>query len=425
MARVVVYAMAYRGDVYPYVPIASVLARRGHDVVFVAPREYHAQFVDEPFACLHSGTDFAPVSLDRHAQYLARCGMRLRSAPLLRLLVSKFVVPNLPVLYRTIDQALVGADILVAHPVAALVGGMAAERQGIPWVVGDLFPMQLRADARTSVPTGGSTARTRRAVSGRARASIIQHSIGGEAILAFRRRLGLPTKAWNVVDGWISPTLNVGLVSPTYIERRAEWPVNYRLTGFTNWVGPNSGRLDNEITAYLDRGTRPVLVTMGTSAASAHPDVFGAVGRALDRREIPGVFLVSNADIAARLRSELTNPAHGIWSFAPIASVLPYCRAAVHSGAHGTNAATLAAGLPSALIPALFDQRWRAQRQRALGLSAWVRRRSDLDPAIDAILGSAMTERAVAYGDLIHHEDGAATAADEIEWVLAGGCRKT
>lgn len=37
MARIVFYSMAYRGDVLPYAPVAAELARRGHDVTFVAP----------------------------------------------------------------------------------------------------------------------------------------------------------------------------------------------------------------------------------------------------------------------------------------------------------------------------------------------------------------------------------------------------
>ena len=31
MARIVFHSMAHRGDVFPYVPIASELSRRGHD----------------------------------------------------------------------------------------------------------------------------------------------------------------------------------------------------------------------------------------------------------------------------------------------------------------------------------------------------------------------------------------------------------
>lgn len=68
MARVVVYSMAHRGDVFPYVPIAAELARRGHDVSFVLPREFHSLLRAEPFRVLHSGTDFGPSSLDAHGE---------------------------------------------------------------------------------------------------------------------------------------------------------------------------------------------------------------------------------------------------------------------------------------------------------------------------------------------------------------------
>jgi DNA-binding NarL/FixJ family response regulator len=34
MARIVIYSMAYRGDVFPYAPVAAELARRGHRVTF-------------------------------------------------------------------------------------------------------------------------------------------------------------------------------------------------------------------------------------------------------------------------------------------------------------------------------------------------------------------------------------------------------
>ena len=66
MARIVFYSMAHRGDVFPYVPIASELSRRGHDVTYVVPREFHPLFASEPFRCVHSGTDFSPVALDEH-----------------------------------------------------------------------------------------------------------------------------------------------------------------------------------------------------------------------------------------------------------------------------------------------------------------------------------------------------------------------
>ena len=74
MARIVVHSMANRGDVYPYVPIASELCRRGHEVTYVVPREFDSAFAAEPFRCVHSGTDFSPVELDQHGAYIARWG---------------------------------------------------------------------------------------------------------------------------------------------------------------------------------------------------------------------------------------------------------------------------------------------------------------------------------------------------------------
>src|ERR687894_466360 len=36
--------MAHRGDVFPYAALAGELGRRGHDVTYVVPREFHPGF---------------------------------------------------------------------------------------------------------------------------------------------------------------------------------------------------------------------------------------------------------------------------------------------------------------------------------------------------------------------------------------------
>jgi len=74
MARVVVYSLGYRGDVFPYVPIASELAARGHEVTYVVPPEFHALLGGEGFRCVHSGLDLGPALLDEHAKYVAHFG---------------------------------------------------------------------------------------------------------------------------------------------------------------------------------------------------------------------------------------------------------------------------------------------------------------------------------------------------------------
>ncbi len=97
-----------------------------------------------------------------------------------------------------------------------------------------------------------------------------------------------------------------------------------------------------------DGGEPPVLVTLGSNAAAAHPDVFVSVAQVLEQRGARGVFLTSNAEVTAYVRERI-DPVHGAWQFLPLQPVLARSRAVVHAGGLGTLAATLHAGLPAAI----------------------------------------------------------------------------
>jgi UDP:flavonoid glycosyltransferase YjiC (YdhE family) len=420
MARVVVHSMAYRGDVFPYVPIASGLARAGHDVTFVVPREFHPLFAAEPFGCVHSGTDFGPVALDEHAAYLDRWGNRMGGAMLLRLYFGTFTIPHLPALFEAIDHELADADVLVSHPAAAVVGAMSAERRGVPVIVGDLFPMLVPSE---HVPMAGAPhlgRRVNRAILRLPKTRLADPLTCANGFRAFRSQLGLSNDGWDVLSARLSPTNNLGLMPSAYIDRQPDWPDTYRLVGFTPWDGPDGGRLDDATEAFLDAGPPPVIVTLGTSAASARPEVFDAAVAALDDASARGVFLTSNAALADRV-TELAGDRHLVRSFAPLAPLLRRSRAIVHSGAHGTNSLALLAGVPSVVVPCLFDQVWHARRQQELGTGVWVRRRRQLSAAIAAVLGDRAEEhrdRARAFAAEIAHEDGATAMVDEVASVL-------
>lgn len=420
MSKVVFHSMAHRGDVFPYVPIASELARRGHDVSYVVPREFHSVFAGEPFRCVHSGTDFSPITLDEHGAYIARWGMRLGGGALLPLYYGKFTVPFLPQLFTAIDDELADADLLFSHPAAATIGAMSCERRGLPWMVGDLFPMLVPT---ASAPPAGMPdlgPRSNRALwrIGRSRASGLLTS--RRHFLRFRRSLGLETpRGWNVIDARLSPMGNLGLNSPHYVTPADDWPDDYRLTGFTLWQGPDGGAIADDVGEFLEAGAPPVVVTLGTSGASARPEVFAEVAAVLDGLGMRGLFLTSNAAVTSRVRAGV-GPAHGVWQFVPLAPILSRVAAIVHSGAHGTNALAMAAGLPSAIVPCMFDQQWHAQRQEELGTGVWVRRPRDLGTAIGRIVSDvAMSEAAAALGSHLRAEDGTTAACDAIESALS------
>ncbi len=233
----------------------------------------------------------------------------------------------------------------------------------------------------------------------------------------FRRSLGLDTDSgWNVVGARLSPHRNVGLVSRHYVEPASDWPDNYELVGFTSWRGPNGGLLPDDVEEFLADGPPPVVVTLGTSGASARPEVFEQVAAVLDSLGARGVFLTSNAAVNARVLAAGVGQHHGVWPFVPLAPLLSRASGLVQSGAHGTNAMSLEAGVASVIVPCMFDQLWHARRQRELGSGVWVRRDRDLSGALRRLLtDESLGERARGLAAKIGTENGVATACDRIE----------
>ena len=421
MAKIVVYSMAYRGDVFPFVPIASELARRGHSVTFVGPEELRDEFRSEPFAFRDGDCgDLTPTRLDAHGNYVRRWGRVLSGGMLLRLYFGRLTIPRLPELFTAIDDAMEGADLLVSHPAASLVGRMACERRGVPWVVGDLFPMltptRTRAPAMLRIPPPrGPLSRAVVDAAWHVASSPLARWLSSERdFAAFRASLGLDTPRGYGVHGRLSPHQNVVLVSPEYFPPAPDWPENYRVTGFVHWTASRNS-LPRDVEDYLAAGDPPVVVSLGTSAAGADPSMFKEVARALDQLGLRGLFLTSMPGREAGL------PEAATWAYVPLEPLLPRCRAIVHSGAHGTNALALAAGIPSVVLPQLFDQAWHGRRQEELGTGVVLGRRRS-PAAIRSALQIALDDQhhttAREYSRHLAGEDGLRAACDEIQSVL-------
>ena len=190
-------------------------------------------------------------------------------------------------------------------------------------------------------------------------------------------------------------------------------------TGFTIWDGPANTSLPPALVQRLEAGLAPVLVTFGSSAASNGRELFDTIAEVLDRRAMRAVFLVGGSN---KITPELA-ARDDVWSFAPITRVLPRCAAVVHAGGHGTTAAALAAGVPSVVVPMIYDQRWHARRAAQTGVGHYVPRgrgfADRLDGAVATVVGgSAAREVANTMRERISSEDGPGRAADEIEHVL-------
>ena len=175
------------------------------------------------------------------------------------------------------------------------------------------------------------------------------------------------------------------------------------LTGFIPWEPPTS-QLADDVNAFLDDGDAPVLVTLGTSAATNAKQVFELMAHTLDDLGMRGLFLVGDeSNITGPLRGR-----RGVWPFVPLHLVLPRCRAVVHSASLGTTAAVLDSGIPSLAVPLLFDQIWNAYRTAQLHAGLVLRRPRRERPR--KLVRQLVTDR-VAPGELARALDTACRRA--------------
>jgi rhamnosyltransferase subunit B len=204
------------------------------------------------------------------------------------------------------------------------------------------------------------------------------------------------------------------LASPHYYgDTPDDWPP---LTwgGFSIWHGPARQRLEPDLDAHVAAGEPPVLVTLGTSAATDAGDRFARIAGDLDRAGLRSVLLVGDA---ANLGPLAGRP--GAVAFAPVTQILPRCSVAVVSGALGGLAAALTAGVPVVVHPQLFDQLWNARRVEELGVGIGVKDVTRVGDAVQRIARDpTYAERARRLAVAMAGEDGPGAVVDAVESLL-------
>lgn len=184
------------------------------------------------------------------------------------------------------------------------------------------------------------------------------------------------------------------------------------MVGFSPWPGPTNQSASPDVLDYIEDGDPPVLVCLGTAVAhGAHDVLLDVVHGLLDRGIRPLAVGANDAVLAQELP--------GVFGFVPLTSIAPRCRAAVVSGALGTLAAVLTAGMPAVVLPQLIDQLWHGRRVEELGVGRLAVRRSAIPSAVLNLLHDSTSLRnAHELGSKLAHENGSESFADAVESML-------
>lgn len=413
MARITVNSAAFLGDVAPFVEPANRLVALGHEVTFLAPEGFHAALGGESFELASFPLDFSPAGMraDTENERLMRHPWR-NQVRLGRYWMRRGFAADPDAAARSFLEVLESADVLVTHPTFGSGAVPAAHHLGVPVVVGQLFPMMMPTAAWTPpLPDRNRNLGTRLN-----RLAWRGLALGSGAVMydrtlnRHRRNLGRRAMRGNALLSWTEAERTVVMVSRHYFgEPPPDW-TDWPLVGFSAWPGPAGQRLDAAVDDYLGDGEPPVLVCLGTSAAAGAGTAFATIADGVRSRGLRPLVLAGNADNLAHLRHE-----PGAFEFAPIHQVADRCALAVVSGALGTLAAALTAGLPVVVVPQLFDQIWHGRRVEALGVGVMATNPIKVSDAVAQVLRDPTYGRQAAeLARKLRTEDGATALVNAV-----------
>ena len=408
---------AYLGDVAPFIPVARRLHHLGHDVVFVAPEGFRSVLEPEPFTYHPYAMDCSPAAMHADPEHTRLMRHPTRNVSKLgRYWMNKAFTDDTDAAVASLLEGLAGAEVVVTHPTMGVASIPVARSIGARVVVGHLFPMMIPT-AHWTPPLGSRSPNLTKPVN-RATWALLRtmaaRPFRDDAINPVRERLGQAPIKGNGGWAWIEADATVVLLSRHYYGDGApDWPA-VTWGGFSHWGGPEGQTVDRDLEDHVEAGTPPVLVTLGTSAASGAGAQFARIARDLDQLGLRSVLLVGDP---ANLAAVADRP--GAVTFAPMTALLPRCQVAVVSGALGGVAAALSAGVPVVVHPQLFDQVWHGRRAQELGVGILATRTGRVASAVKRIVDDpSYAQRAGALAARMAGEDGAAATAGAVEALL-------
>ena len=395
------------GDVAPQMALATRLRARGHHVAFLS-QEAHRPLITA------AGFPFTPVDDQGSEKFFTENASVIGGNVLktFRLVASCAFLPAAEHVFRHLKEREDPVRTLVVAGSFAWGARLAREQLGFRVVTIHLQPTLLAKAPHT--PIGLRLPRWTRALLFRAAESLLIDPVlasGFDRIAAKPLNLSRMLSRWNH-----SPDGVLCLFPELFAVSREDLPPNTILAGFVGGPGASVPRpLPDWLSARLDTGERPVVVTAGTSIHAAR-QYFAAAASACAKLGVPALFVTpAREQLPACLPDCVTHV-----DYVDFAALLPRASALVHPGGIGTIANALAAGCPQLIVPFTSDQPENAGRLRDLGLAVAIRPRSFTSVraarALRKLLDhTGMRERAERLAPSIDFEASAATACAFLE----------
>jgi len=403
--HITILALGSRGDIQPYATLGQGLKAAGHQVRFITFESFASLIAEHEL-------DFHPIH--GNAQALVATG----GADMLGLIrsfgsLAEGYARDLSALY------LGETDMIVNQLPLGLYGFDLAEKFDIPMVLAAVIPL-----ARTQAfPVMGFP---KLALPGYNKATYhLAEQMVWQMFRAVinrwrKQKLSLPllpiTGYFNQLGTRQIPILNG--FSQHIVQRPVDWNEHIHVTGYWFPEG-QSWQPPQDLQQFIEAGSPPIFIGFGSMPIKNPQKTTEIILEALRQSGQRGILHMGWAGIG---NQNLPDYVFKI-NYAPYEWLFPRMAMVIHHGGSGTTSFGLRAGIPSCVVPFVFDQFFWGKRIAELGVGpSPIRYKSlSVERLRDAILSgtsdSLMRQKAFELGREIQAENGIENAIRLIEQI--------
>lgn len=404
--HITILALGSRGDIQPYATLGNGLKSAGHQVRFITFEGFTSLITE-------NNLDFHPIRGNAQA-LVAKAG-----ADMLALMRS---FGSLAEGYaRDLSAPHLGeTDLIINQLPAGLYGFDLAEKYGVPMVQAAVAPL-----ARTQafplmgfpkLPIPGYNKATYylgqqiawqmfRTVINRWREQVL--NLRPQPLTGYFTQLG--TSQIPIVNGF----------SQQVVPRPADWNKHIHITGY--WFPENKPwQPPSDLSAFIEAGSPPVFIGFGSMPIKDPQRITAIILEALKQSGQRGVLSIGWGGLGDQSLPDYVFKIDHV----PHHWLFPHMAMVIHHGGSGTTASGFRSGIPSCVVPFVFDQFYWGQRIAELGVGPKPIRYKELtvERLREAIhLGvnnQQMRQRAAELGQKIKMENGIENALTIFDQIL-------
>ena len=409
--RFIICSVGSYGDIYPFLAIAKQLVARQYAVTFISSPVYEYWFAE-------TGIEFIPYGTTEQFEAAANDPNIMHWKSGFQTLFEKVLMPNRLAVLDYAKTLPSNTDLIIlAHPLTFAFADLAKSAKLKRVRVCPVFLAPPAAKPRFAPLSVGRFRYSNRLPNAaldliwRMANKLLLDHFTVDPLNLDRVRLGLPE-----ITHWIDHVQNdgeisLGLFPRWYTTEQYGWPKNF-VGGAFVLQNAADGAIDNELSAFIEAGEKPILFTFGSENRHAS-EMLECAAKALKLDNKRGIFLFKRtSQLSVKSDHQIA-----VRQFSPLANLLPKCAAIVHHGGIGTLAQGVHSSVPQLIIPFAWDQGYNAKRITSLGLGLSLQPRNvkprSLSRALVRLTGDARIQTAVKdYAALIRRDQSVGEIVD-------------